>query len=348
VRSWSSDRPPVLEIDGSQGEGGGQILRTSLGLSLLTGTPFRLHSIRAGRPRPGLQRQHLAAVFAAQAVGHAEVKGAALGSREIVFGPGRAEPGSYAFSTGTAGSATLVLETVLPALLGAGGPSALALEGGTHNPWAPPFDFLDRTFLPLLNRMGPTVTGTLGRRGFYPAGGGRISVSIRPATKLLPIELLERGGQRAIRATAVVASLPAHIAERELEVVRQRLAGVSTRALVDTGALGPGNVLMIEIECDRVTEVFTGFGEKGLAAERVAARACDEVQGWLDAGVPVGEHLADQLLIPLAMAGAGAFVTTGLSGHATTNMQVIREFLGTRFTREPAGGPAVRVSVGAG
>ncbi len=335
----------MLEIDGSAGEGGGQILRSALSLSLLTGTAFRVHSIRARRSNPGLQRQHLAAVKAAAEVGRAEIRGAAIGSRDLVFRPGLAEPGTYSFAVGTAGSATLVLQTVLPPLLAASGPSALAFEGGTHNRWAPPYDFLERAFLPVLGRMGATVEVRLERRGFYPVGGGRISAKVTPSGPLRPIDLVERGSVRAIRATAIVSRLPASIGERELRVVEERLSKVSGKVVEDRQALGPGNVLLVEVDCEGATAVFTGFGEKGVPAEEVAAGAAREAEAWIDLGVPVDEHLSDQLLLPFAMAGGGSFVTGGLSGHASTNMDVIRTFLGTRFEVETLVRGARRISV---
>lgn len=336
----------MLEIDGSEGEGGGQILRTSLGLSLVTGTPFRLHSIRARRDNPGLQRQHLAAVRAAADVGHADVKGAAIGSGVIVFKPAHVDPGSYVFFVGSAGSATLVLQTVLPALVTAPSRSTIVLEGGTHNPWAPPFDFLEKAFLPLLVRAGPAIDLKLARRGFYPAGGGRLEATIDPVPKLAPLDLSERGEVRAIRATAVVASLPRHVAERELKRVGERLDRVQPRVVEDRDARGPGNALTIEIECAHATEVFTAVGRKGLPAEQVADAACDEARAWLDSGVPVGGHLADQLLLPLALAGGGSFVTTEPTGHTRTNMEVIGRFLGTRFRVEPGPGAARTIRAG--
>src|SRR5262245_1101885 len=210
-------------IDGSQGEGGGQILRTALALSLVTGTPFRLEKIRAGRDRPGLLRQHLTAVTAAVEIGSATADGVALGSPELVFRPGPVRPGTYRFAVGTAGSAGLVLQTVLPPLLGAAGSSTIVVEGGTHNRHAPPFDFLDRAFLPLLARMGARVRATLDRPGFYPAGGGQLTVEVTPTPALAPLTLLERGAARRRRARAVVANLPAAIAHRELRVVRDQL-----------------------------------------------------------------------------------------------------------------------------
>ncbi|MGC4118346.1 MAG: RNA 3'-terminal phosphate cyclase [Myxococcales bacterium] len=207
----------MIVIDGSQGEGGGQIVRTSLALSLVTGKAFRIEKVRAGRAKPGLMRQHLTAVEAAQAIGGAHVEGAAVRSGALTFTPGTVKPGSYTFSIGTAGSATLVLQTVLPALLRASGPSTLVLEGGTHNPLAPPFDFLARCFLPLVSSMGPRVTATLQQPGFYPAGGGRFTVEIAPAAKLAPLELVERGPIQRRLARALVAHLPPTIAHRELE-----------------------------------------------------------------------------------------------------------------------------------
>src|SRR5262245_60469773 len=203
-------------IDGSRGEGGGQILRTSLALSMITGTPVRIVNIRARRAKPGLMRQHLTAVQAAAGVSKARVEGAAVGSREIVFTPSTVTPGNHHFSIGTAGSTTLILQTVLPALILASGPSHLVLEGGTHNPMAPPFEFLDRAFLPLLRRMGPAVDVTLERAGFYPAGGGRLSVTVQPVGHLQGFDLLERGDLRNQRGIVLLANLPAHIADREL------------------------------------------------------------------------------------------------------------------------------------
>jgi RNA 3'-terminal phosphate cyclase (ATP) len=337
----------MMILDGSRGEGGGQILRTALGLSLVTGAPFRIERIRAGREKPGLLRQHLTAVQAAARVGNAEVSGAAIGSSALAFRPGPVAPGDYAFAVGSAGSATLVLQTVLPALLTAPAPSRLTLEGGTHNPWAPPFDFLEKAFLPLLARMGARVALSLSRRGFFPAGGGRFSAVIEPAAELVPLELPERGAVRAIRARAVVARLSPDIARRELRTLADRLALDPSRLEVveDRESPGPGNAVMLEAESEHVTELFTGFGEKRVGAETVAARLAEEARRYLDAGVPVGEHLADQLLVPLALARGGSFATLPLSPHATTNMDVIRRFLDARFEVDRADDRVHRVQV---
>jgi RNA 3'-terminal phosphate cyclase (ATP) len=319
----------MLTIDGSQGEGGGQILRSALALSLVTATPFRIENIRAGRKKPGLMRQHLTSVQAAAAVGDAQVAGASLGSTQITFEPGTVRGGEYLFQVGTAGSTTLVLQTILPPLLTAGEPSRILIEGGTHNPHAPPFEFLSKTFLPLLARMGPSVQARLERAGFFPAGGGRIAVDIEPATNLSPLDLNERGKLRRIRATAMVALLPRHIAERELNVIRERL-GLHKRDLhieEIRDSAGPGNAVTIEVESEHITEVFTGFGQRGVRAEMVAKNVARQAQEYLETDAPVGEHLADQLLLPLALAGGGSFRTHRVSRHCETNIDVIQRFL---------------------
>jgi RNA 3'-terminal phosphate cyclase (ATP) len=265
----------------------------------------------------------------------------------LVFQPQAITPGDYSFAVGTAGSTTLVLQTVLPALVTAHGPSALILEGGTHNPMAPPFEFLVKTFLPLLQRMGPHVRVKLDRHGFYPAGGGKLRVTVEPVVKLTRLDLLERGSVLRTRATAVVANLPRHIAEREAKVLKRELHLDGGDVHVEeVKSHGPGNVAFVEVECANVTEVLTGFGEFREKAEVVAGRLAKEVRRYLEGNAPVGEHLADQLLLPLALAGGGSFVTLPLSPHALTNIEALRQFLGVEARTEPAGERAVRVEVG--
>ena len=329
------------QIDGSRGEGGGQVLRTSLALSMITGTPIRIVNIRARRSKPGLMRQHLTSVQAAAAVSGARVEGAAVGSREITFTPSSVRPGNYDFSIGTAGSTTLILQTVLPALILASGPSRLSLEGGTHNPLAPPFEFLDRAFLPLLRRMGPAVDAQLNRAGFYPAGGGSLSVTVDPVAKLQGLDLLERGEILNRRATVLLANLPGHIADREAKKLGELTSwDESATEIRRIESAGPGNAVLLELESENVTEVFTAIGEVGVAAEAVAEKAVREMRDYLKAGVPVGEHLADQLLLPLALAGSGSYRTLPLSLHARTQVELIPEFLEVRIEVE---GEEVRV-----
>ena len=337
----------MLTIDGSFGEGGGQIIRSSLALSLITGKAFRVYNVRARREKPGLKRQHLTAVNAAAEIGRAQVDGARVGASEFTFSPGEVAPGEYVFDIGTAGSTTLVLQTVLPPLMTARAPSLLKLEGGTHNVHAPPFEFLEKTFLPLVNRTGPQVTIELERYGFYPPGGGRFNVYIEPAASLQPIHLTERGKILAQRARALVVNLPPSIGERELAVVRERMNWPDEQLRVETSnnAFSPGNVLTIEIESAQLTEVITGMGERGVRAEVVAERAVAEAQSYLEGGALVGEHLADQLLIPLALAGSGSYLTGPLSLHTTTNIEIVKRFLPVEITVEQKAANLFAVSV---
>src|SRR3954471_21081142 len=325
-------------IDGSRGEGGGQVLRTSLALSMITGTPVRITNIRARRAKPGLMRQHLTAVQAAAGISNARFEGAAVGSKEIFFTPSAVTPGDHRFAIGTAGSTTLILQTVLPALILASGPSRLILEGGTHNPMAPPFEFLHRAFLPLMRRMGPSVDVTLERAGFYPAGGGRLSVTVNPVGHLQGFDLLERGELRNRRGTVLIANLPIHIADREMKKLGELTSWDATSFEVrHIDSAGPGNAVLLELECENVTEVFTAFGEVGVSAEAVVEKAVREMRSYLKTDVPVGEHLTDQLLLPLALAGAGSYRTLPLSLHARTQMELIPEFLDVRIGGEEEG-----------
>lgn len=338
----------MLRIDGSQGEGGGQILRTSLALAIVTRQPVFVENIRAKRDKPGLRRQHLMAVQAAAQISEAKVSGDTLGSRELRFEPSAAQAGKYKFDIGSAGSTTLVLQTILPPLLLAKGTSTIELVGGTHNPFAPPVDFLERAFLPLINRMGPRVDLRLERPGFYPAGGGRLHVQIEPTSRLSPIEIVERGEIRSRHCRATVSNLPDHIAERELATVAAALdwpeEWLEVRRYQERN-FGPGNVVTIDFESGQVTEVFTGFGRRGVPAETVAGDVAAEAKRYLDAGVPIGEHLADQLLLPLALAGGGAFVTMAPALHTTTNIEIIRKLLDVQIAVEHETGYRWRVLV---
>ena len=336
----------MITLDGSMGEGGGQVLRTALSLSLVTGQPFVIERIRAGREKPGLKRQHLTAVLAAAEIGGARVEGAELGSMRLGFRPERVRAGKYTFAVGTAGSATLVLQTVLPALLVADAPSSLRVSGGTHNPLAPSFDFVERSFGRALAAMGASLDLRLLRHGFAPAGGGTITANVAPA-RLQPIELLVREPQGLTRARALLAKLSPSIGERELRIVQQRLGLRPEQTRTETvDALGPGNMLLVEFPGAVVDEILGVPGERAVTAEQVADKACDEALAFLAADVPVGEHLADQLLIPMALAGGGVFRTVPPSQHTRTNAEVVERFLPVRFDlRVEDGGRACVVEV---
>lgn len=335
-----------LEIDGSEGEGGGQVLRTALAASLVSGTPVRVSRIRANRETPGLKAQHLAAVKAASVVGDAAVEGATLGSQEIVFEPKAVRGGSFEIDVVTAGSTTLVMQTVLPALLLAPEPTSVVVRGGTHNPLAPPYEFLERTFLPMLGRLGARVGLKLDRPGLYPLGGGKIRMVVEPKP-LHPAEVIHRGEVVKRRATASVNELATHIVERELKTIKHQLGWKQSelRAGDLTGARGPGNVILLEVECEHVTEVFCGIGEKHRRAERVAGDVAEEAKRWIEAHVPVGEYLADQLILPFAIAGGGTFRTMPLTQHTLTQISLVQRVLGARISTATADDGTVTVTV---
>ncbi len=355
-------REGLIEIDGSRGEGGGQILRTSLALSIITGRPFAMRNIRAGRAKPGLRRQHLTCVQAAARLCGAAVRGDRVSSQDLEFVPEASTkvPVEMVIDIGTAGSTSLVVQTILVPAIVAGRPLRATVIGGTHNPMAPPFDFLDRVFLPHLRAMGADVTLTLERHGFVTGRGdshdqvthdrGELVLTIGPGGGLRPIEIVETRGITGRRATAILARLPTHVADREHSIVRGQLGFSTTECEVrEVAEGGPANVLMLEIEragAHPCRELVTAFGEKGVRAEVVAQRACDELAAFLAARVPVGEHLADQLLLPMAVAGGGQFRCAPLSLHATTNIETIQRFLDIAVRVEEHG-TSVLVTVGA-
>jgi RNA 3'-terminal phosphate cyclase (ATP) len=314
-------------------------------------------------------------VEAAARLCNATLRGATVGSQHLEFTPNAATPApELTFDIGTAGSTTLVVQTVLVPAIVAGHALRFTVIGGTHNPMAPPFDFLDRVFVPHLRAMGADVTLTLERYGFVTgrAGAGLRAAGARDqdrrdkrafydepthhrgqlvvtigAGALRPTAIVEAGPITSRHAVSLIARLPTHVADRELAVVRDRLgwsaAECEVRAVEDGG---PANLVMLEIErAGHARELVTSFGERGLRAEVVAERACAELAAFLEAGVPVGEHLADQLLLPMAVAGGGRFRCAPLSLHATTNVDTIGLFLDIPIRVEPDG-DAVIVSVG--
>lgn len=319
----------MIVLDGSQGEGGGQILRSALALSMATGKPFRIHRIRAGRKKPGLMRQHLTCVRAAARVCSARITGAEIGSTALDFRPGPMLPGRYEFSVGSAGSSTLVFQTLLPALITTGRPFGFALEGGTHNPSAPCLDFLDRVYLAALKGMGVEAGITVLRRGFFPAGGGKWTVDIRPPAALKPLLLPERG--RAVGQTAKM--LWNQVSPREPERMRAHLsarhgwdpADIETEEAVDSP--GPANVVLAELRYEHITEMVTAFNPFGASPEAVCDGLMADVRLYRDGGVPVGRRLADQLLLPMALGAGGMFRTLPLTSHSRTNIETIGKFL---------------------
>jgi len=322
----------VLELDGSFGEGGGQILRTSLALSLLTGKPFHLRNVRAGRQKPGLQPQHLMSVRAAAAIGGATLRGASPGSTDLVFEPGPVQPGKYRFDVGTAGATGLVLHTLyLPlALRGGDVPSELTLIGGTHVTTSPCFHFLDVTWRRYLEAFGLRLSMTMFRPGFYPRGGGVVEVHIQPCTRPHGVSLSERGPVKATGFSAV-AGLPESIAHRQARRAAYRLqaVGLEVEFREEKWEGGPGSVLAVELDTAPAPTLFFGLGARGKPAERVADEAVDRAAAYLAAeNALVDPHSADQIVLPLALAeGPSDYRTAEVTPHLTTNIAVIRRFL---------------------
>ena len=347
----AKEKQKMIELDGSAGEGGGQILRTALALSLISGQPFRIDNIRAKRSKPGLLRQHLTCVQAAVAVGGGAAETSArnrdggevrLGDTCLTFSPGQVRAGEYEFAVGSAGSCTLVLQTVLWPLAQAQGVSTVLLRGGTHNPMAPSLSFLQHVE-PCLAGNGPALLELdLRRHGFYPAGGGEVQVRIHPPTGgLAALNLMERGKLLSAWAECLHAGIPRGVAERELAVLKDAF-GWSDEQLRNRALRaneGPGNALVAVLEYENITELFASYGAKGTSAEQVAKQLVREVRGYLAHEAPVGPHLADQLMIPLALAALqgrrGQYLTTELTQHALTNAQVIEAFLPVRFVMAP-------------
>ena len=334
----------MVTIDGSYGEGGGQVMRTALALSAITGQPTRIENIRARRKKPGLRPQHLTAVRAAAAVCEARLEGDHLGSQTLSFEPTRSTcPGEYSFDVadtsqgGSAGSVALVFQTVvLPlAMASNDGPSAesrLVIRGGTHVRWAPPIPYLQRVFLPAVSRMGVDATVELTRWGFYPVGGGEIVAEITGGIQSLrPIQIIKRGNLQRIGGTAAVANLPAHIARRMANRARNLLAKAGLQSSVETSRLrgaGPGAGIFLWAEYEHTRAGFTAYGQKGLPAEQVAEAACEELLDHHNSETPVDPYLADQMILPMAMAeGESQAMTSQVTQHLLTNVWVVQQFL---------------------
>lgn len=330
----------MIEIDGSQGEGGGQIVRSSLALSAVTNTPLRLFNIRAGRKKSGLLRQHLTAARAAAQVCDGKIEGDEIGASEIQLHPKKINPGDFHFKVGTAGSTTLIAQTVLPPLMLGERTSTVTIEGGTHNPWAPPYDFLDRTFLPLLARMGPSVSATLESHGFYPAGGGKIVLRIDPQQQLKGLSIVQPISDVEPSVTSVVAGIPKSIGDRECETIRRKTNWPPKQFQVSEvqDSISPGNIVLIELDSQQVTEVFSGIGRTGIKAEHVARNTLRDARKYLAEGHPVGPHLADQLMLPMGIAASqgqpSSFRTGRLTQHSRTHIDVLNQFLDIQLSVE--------------
>lgn len=329
----------MIELNGAGA--GGQVLRTALSLSLCTGQAFRMTHIRAGRPRPGLMRQHLTAVQAAARVGGVGVLDAEVGSTALTFVPGTPRPGEYAFAIGTAGSCALVVQTLLPVLWNANGASSVSIAGGTHNIGAPCATFLQRAFLPLLARHGLVASLAVRRHGFYPRGGGEVLLVVDGPARASAVSLTRPAVlDGPLAADVLLAGVPPVVGERELATLQGALGIVAANAVTHLlpDDCGPGNAVSVTVPFQDCTEVYTGLGRRGVRAEAVAGEVAADVRARLADGAAVGEHLADQLLLPMALGAGGVFTTARITAHVASNAQAIRRFLPVGITFREVGG----------
>ncbi len=344
----------MLEIDGSTGEGGGQVLRSSLSLSVLTGQPVHLYNIRASRAKPGLQPQHLQSVQAAAAICGAQVRGAALNSRELFFEPGSVHAGRYRFDIGTAGATTLVLQTIfLPLARAAGsgtaGSSEITITGGTHVPFSPCCQYLERQWLPVLQSCGFWARLSLERAGFYPQGGGEIQARIRSVETIMPLVCMERGQLVRIRGLSAVANLPDDIAKRQKLQALRRLESLCKDSKIETLQMpspGKGTLLLLQAEFEQSSCCYFSLGAPGKRAEVVADEAVAQMEAFFSTDGAVDEHLADQLLVPLAFAsGESRFRTARVTLHLLNNAESVQLFLPVRIQIDGKEGQPANVMI---
>ena len=338
-----------VEIDGSYGEGGGQILRTALALSAVIRKPFVIHHIRSKRKNPGLQAQHLEAVKALARITEAQTEGVQFGSQEITFLPKKILPGEYKFEVRTAGSATLLLQAIFLPLCLARGASRLTLIGGTHVPWSPPFHYFSEVLLAALKPMGISIRATIEKWGWYPRGGGKIHLEISPVHELKPISLVNRGPLKKIRGLSVISSLPKHVADRQkdqaLKRIREELEmEAEINVFYDAPSNGPGSFLFLWVEYERAIAGFSSLGARGRPAEQVANEAAEALKDYLSSEGCIDTHLPDQLVPFMALAkGNSSFTTTRITEHLLTNLWVVRHFLGVEILRRGEKGENGRV-----
>lgn len=339
----------MIELDASFGEGGGQILRTALALSIITGQPVRLTRIRARRAKPGLKPQHLTAVRAAAEISRARVEGAEKDSQELTFAPQSPLPGNYRFDIGTAGSTTLLLQTILVPLSLAGGTSEITVTGGTHVPWSPCYHFLEWQWAPVLKAAGYRIELFLDRAGFYPKGGGIVRARVEPAQAIEPLQLVNPGKFRRVRGVSAVARLDLSIAERQRHQAQMRLARLGVPVKIECAAvdaISPGTFIVLKAEREHASTTHSALGAIGKRAERVADEAADDLLQCVASGVAVDAHLADQLILPLALArGRSEFTSASITPHLMTNAEVVRRFLRVEIEVEGAEGSPGRVTV---
>ncbi len=340
----------MIVIDGSSGEGGGQILRSSLTLSVMTGHPFQISNIRLQRSKPGLMAQHLQAVRAAAEISNAGVEDAFWGSTNLTFHPGAVQSGNYRFKIETAGSTSLVLQTILLPLSQAKSDSKVTISGGTHVAWSPCYHYLEWQWLPYLQKMGISARLTLNQAGFYPSGGGEITADIHPCAEFLPLNAVQRGRIVRIRGLSAVVNLDQSIARRQKLQALSRLEPLCRDVKIEIVSLsspGKGTAIVLLAEFEDSQACYSALGAPDKRAEAVADEAVDELQAFLSPQAAIDQYLADQLILPLSFAnGVSELYTSMITHHLITNAAVVQAFLPAKITIVgEAGGPGkVRIT----
>ena len=342
----------TVKIDGSWGEGGGQILRTSLTMGILTQKDFHITKIRANRSKPGLSHQHLAAINAATQISQSKVEGAELRSEELIFFPGKAEAGKYFFQVNTAGAMTLVLHTVFLPLAFLEEGSEIELKGGTHVPWAPCYEYIQHVWGAVFKTLGIEMEIELKQAGFYPKGGGIFTVRFPSISKINPLDLLERPKLKKLQVLSILSNLPKHIAERELKTFQRQIGHLGLGDFLETEiceypAFDPGNLLFLNAQFENgFCAGFTSLGKRGKTAEQVAKSLAKDFQKYHKKKQPVEEHLADQLLLPLIFSKeTSQFCVSKITNHLLTNAHIIQLFCDAKIEIEGKEGESGKVTI---
>ena len=335
----------MIEIDGSYGEGGGQILRTSISLAALTMKTVRISKIRAGRPKPGLRRQHLAGIQLTGDLVDASIEGLEVGSTEIIFSPQKRRGGSFSFDVGTAGSLSLILQAVLPPAVLAPEPVIFQVRGGTDVKWSPPVDYLHNVFTPLISRLGPTVEIEQKKRGHYPRGGGEVICKVTPVKELKSLNLVDFGELDGVDGISHCVRLPSHVAERQAsaaeQVIQEKLdfeVSIETESYSKNNDhhLGPGSGIVLWADGSNGTRLGAdGLGERGERAERVGTKAAEQLVNEVSMGKAIDSHLGDMIVPYLAIAdGESSIGISEVTSHLSTNLWTIKQILDTTMQLE--------------
>ncbi|KPK34238.1 MAG: RNA 3'-phosphate cyclase [Nitrospira bacterium SG8_35_1] len=326
----------TIELDGSYGEGGGQILRTALSLSCVTGHALKLFNIRGGRKKPGLMPQHITCVNAASEITGAKIKGAEAGSTELIFVPGKTMPGNYIFDIKTAGSCTLVFQTLLPPLMFGEGSSIITIRGGTHVPLSPTYHYLSEVLLTMLRNVGVHVDSTIYKYGFYPKGGGEVKFTVHPVSQVKGLDLSERGELIALHGYSAVSRLPVQIARRQKNAMEQKVKSFPADIqIMNVVSPGEGTFTFLAAQYENTFAGFSSIGKRGKPAEKVGAETASAFLDFNCKSTVFDPHLADQIVLYLSLSRQdSSFTTSCITEHLLTNLWVIKKFIDIHYQVE--------------